>query len=135
MRHPFELLMMKRLVRARICPKCEARPPGSERFNSTVPRPCEPACPLFVHLAQLGGLAAQTALSDEPAPGRHERAIKEVICSACQLSPTSGEYCSEYMTRTCPLSIYGGEVIAALEDLVLRRHDIDRPPLPPGKEA
>jgi len=49
-------------------------------------------------------------------------ALRGHVCSGCHLSETSGEFCSEYFARTCPLSRYSLQVIEVLER-VLRDHE------------
>ena len=123
MRHPLTLDMLHRLIRATICPKCDARPKGSDSWGASAPRACEPACPLFIHLPGLTRIASFGAERGAPPPAGYEDAIRETVCSACHLNPSAGEYCHAFLARTCPVSVFGAEVIAALTELMARRHE------------
>jgi hypothetical protein len=102
-----------RLVREVACTQCYQRPPGSEALGPDVRRSCEPACPLFFHLPTLLNMAGQVG----EAPGACETEVRQTVCGGCQLRPTAGEYCADYAARTCPVSRYSGEVIAAIQRL------------------
>ena len=41
--------------------------------------------------------------------------MKDLICARCTLAPSSGEYCAEYMARTCPLSRYARDVLELID--------------------
>ena len=120
--HPMQnvppLELMKRAVRARVCPQCSQRPPGSESLGPHVPRSCEPECTIFVHLPAIRDIAAQT---NRPSLGPYEHAVRELICQTCEASPTAGDFCDGRSTRSCPLSRYLGDVIETLE-AVNQRH-------------
>lgn len=113
MQHPPPLQTAQRLTRALICTKCPRRPAGGESLGPQDPRHCEPTCALFVYLPRLQEIAGQ----NDPVPGDYERSFRDLACRGCRLSPTAGDYCTEYLTRACPLSLYAGEVIGALEGL------------------
>ena len=76
-------------------------------------RTCEGGCPLFFHLPTLVRLARE--VGDEP--GACENAVARHVCDGCQLRPTHGDFCADYLARTCPVSRYSGEVIDALQRL------------------
>src|SRR5947209_5491211 len=101
-----ELELSKRAVRAKICPGCY-QCPGSERaLNQLTPRSCEAACMIFINLPamHLAVTNRLTVLSDA------DKAVEQVICETCHARPTSGEFCAEFASRTCPLSRYGRDV-------------------------
>ena len=102
-----------RLVREVACTRCSDRPPGSESLGPEVARACEGACPLFFHLPTLVRLAPE--VGDEP--GAFEAAVTSRVCGGCQLRPTRGDFCADYLARTCPVSRYSGDVLAALRRL------------------
>ena len=122
MQHLQLLDVAARAARERICTQCYQRPPGSESLHPEVPRACEPKCPVFVHLPKL------LKMSHEPA-AEPEQIVRGAICQRCALSPSAGEYCSEYLARTCPLSRYSAELIAVLA------HVREFPPAPPAPPA
>jgi hypothetical protein len=104
----------RRAFREAICPICAQRPHGSEALPPTVARSCEPNCPLFLHLAKL------KVVAEEPAahwPPDYETAIRGEICNTCLLRETSGDFCAERLTCTCPLTRFAGQAIAILEGL------------------
>ena len=102
-----------RLVREVACMRCSDRPPGSEALGPEVARPCEVGCPLFFHLPTLLRLARE--IGDEP--GACEAAVANQVCAGCRLRPTHGDFCADFLARTCPLSRYSGDVIGALQRL------------------
>jgi hypothetical protein len=102
-----------RLVRQVACTQCYQRPPGSAALGPEVARACEGSCPLFFHLPALVRLAG--AVGGEP--GACEAAVKGSICGGCHLTPSAGDFCADYSTRTCPLSRYSGDVLHALRRL------------------
>ena len=111
MQHLPLIQVAHRLAREVACVECYQRPHGSEALGPEVARTCEGSCPLFAHLPALAALAA--TVGDRP--GDCERRVKESVCTACRLSPTAGEFCTDYATRTCPLSRYSTHVLAALQ--------------------
>jgi hypothetical protein len=124
MQHPTATQTAQRLTRALICTKCPRRPAGSESLGPLDPRSCEPTCALFVYLPQLQQIAGQ----NDPVPGDYERSLKDTVCGKCRLSPTAGDYCADYLARSCPLSTYAGEVIGALEGLRAHAGQIEAAP-------
>jgi hypothetical protein len=46
-----------------------------------------------------------------------EPALRNNVCNHCTLSRTAGDYCSELLARTCPLSRYALDVVQLLERL------------------
>ena len=115
-----------RLVREIACVHCYQRPPGSEAFDPSVPRPCETKCSLFYHLPTLVEIARRV----DDTPGSCERALKARVCSKCKLSPTAGSFCAEYANRTCALSRYAADVVAALQRVL-----VHGPPQPTAPAA
>jgi hypothetical protein len=108
MQHLTLTQVMKRAVRATVCSQCYQRPIGSETLSPEEPRACEPTCTIFNNLARLKAIADR----DDLPPW--ENLIKDRICQKCEDSPSAGDYCAEGMTRTCPLSRYGGMVLEVL---------------------
>jgi hypothetical protein len=109
--------VLKRAIRAKICTACYQRPAGSESLSSEVPRDCEPLCPIFLNVPRLINVASVCA----DAPVSYESSLKELVCARCTLAPSSGEYCSEYNARTCPLSRYARDVLGLIQQIGLRR--------------
>ena len=105
-----------RLTREVACVQCCQRPPGSESLGPEVARACEAGCPLFANLPRLMSLALEVA--DQP--GDWEGAVRNSVCGACHLKPTAGDFCADFAARTCPLSRYSGQVLAALQVVVDR---------------
>ena len=105
--------VLKRAIRAKVCTACYQRPAGSEALPADVPRACEPLCPIFQNVPRLFDVAAACA-----GGARYEDAVKQLACAQCSLSPSSGEYCSEYGARTCPLSRYARDVLQLIEQVV-----------------
>lgn len=103
--------VLRRAVRARVCPTCYQRPKGSDFDPPHVARTCEPLCPIFLNLPRLVEVAAVCA----SAPVSFEQSVKDLICARCTLAPSSGEYCAEYMARTCPLSRYARDVLELVD--------------------
>jgi hypothetical protein len=104
-----------RLVREVACVQCSDRPPGSELLGPEVARPCEGRCPLFFHLPTLVRLARQVG----DTPGACEAAVANHVCAGCKLRPTHGDFCADFLARTCPVSRYSSDVLAALHRLDL----------------
>jgi hypothetical protein len=61
------------------------------------------------------------AATAEDRPGEWERDVKDVVCATCRLRPSAGEFCPDYAARTCPLSRYSGDVLAALQHVLATR--------------
>ena len=100
-----------RLAREVACTQCYKRPAGSEALGPEVARSCEPSCPLFQYLPSL--VAVASTVGDRP--GDFETGVREQVCTGCRLRPSSGEFCADYGARTCPVSRYSGDVLAALQ--------------------
>jgi hypothetical protein len=111
MQHHSTQDVLRRAIRASVCPTCYQRPAGSETDPPHVVRACEPLCPIFLNLPRLAEVAAVCAA----APVSFEQQVKELVCARCTLSPSSGEYCSDYVARTCPLSRYARDVLQLIE--------------------
>ena len=121
--HATELDVARWAIRAGICTQCYQRPRDMGQLTPVQKRPCEGTCTIFAFLDQL----AQMAAGVTSRPGEFEHAMRERICSRCNLSDTAGDYCAEMEARTCPLSRYTPRVLEILEDLQ-RRHLIDWKP-------
>jgi hypothetical protein len=122
MQHLNPAQLSQHAVRAAVCTHCIYRPPHSEKLSSSVARSCERDCAIFLNLNVLRGIAA----ADQRTPmADYEREITQRVCRRCDLSSTAGEYCVERLTCTCPLAMYSGEVLAALESLYPQRCGCD----------
>ena len=111
MQHPQLLDITSRAIRAKVCTQCYQRPPGSEKWEPTHTRPCEGQCPIFGNLPKLLGAVMSV---HEPRLDAYEAEVRKHICQRCTLSPSAGEYCAEFATRTCPLSRYLGDIVEVL---------------------
>jgi hypothetical protein len=107
--------VLRRELRARICPNCVRRPVGSASLGPDVARACEDVCTIFNNLERLKSIAERFA--GDPLAG-YERAIEDGICQTCTAVPTAGDYCADRFARTCPLSIYAADVLAVIESLL-----------------
>lgn len=114
MQHKPTLELARRAARSQICPICYQRPAGSETLGPGVSRPCEPDCTIFLSLERL-----LAAMNSGPLPPAPDDVMRQVVCPTCQASASAGDYCSEGMTRTCPLSRHSGQVLQLLESLAL----------------
>jgi hypothetical protein len=110
--------VLKRAIRAKVCTTCSQRPDGSESLPPDVPRSCEPLCAIFTNVPRLIKIATLCA----DAPVSYERALKELVCARCTLAPSSGEYCSDFNARTCPLSRYARDVLQLIDQVGVRRN-------------
>lgn len=110
--------VIRRALRARICPTCPHRPEGSESLGPLVARSCEGTCTIFVNLEALKKIARDCR--GDPLAS-FERIIQEGICQHCVASPSAGDYCIERFNRTCPLSVYAGQVLSIIESLLPRQ--------------
>ena len=113
MRHLPIMDVARRLVREAACMQCSDRPAGREALGPEMARSCEGSCPLFFHLPALLRLARQ--VGDEP--GACDAAVADHICALCRLRATLGDFCADFAARTCPLSRYSRDVVAALQRL------------------
>ena len=117
MQHVSSLELMKRAVRCQICTHCQHRPKGSEALGPMQARACEPKCAIFLNLPILEEIA-----SKHPSiPGAYERAIESAICEHCHIGASSGEFCADRLSCTCPLATYGKQVIELVEGLLAIR--------------
>ena len=115
MQHLPQIELARRALRGTICPTCYQRPPHSESLPPTVARSCEPQCPVFKYIDRLLVIAEASAAGS----ARHyERAIRDDICNKCCTAPTAGDFCSEGLHSTCPLSRFAGQAVAVLQALV-----------------
>ena len=118
MRHHETEDVLKRAIRGRVCSRCYQRPKGSELDPPHAARNCEPLCPIFLNLSRLVEVAAVCA----SAPAAFEQTVKDLICARCTLAPSSGEYCAEYVVRTCPLSRYTRDVLEMIDAVQAARN-------------
>lgn len=122
MQHLIQDDLARRAVRSQICPVCSQRPAGSETLSPTQSRECETTCAIFHGLPTLQTMVA----SRDPRLDSVEQALRNTVCNHCTLSPSAGDYCSESLARTCPLSRYALHVVAVLQRLPLARPTIPR---------
>ena len=113
MKHLAMLEMTQRAVRSRICTQCYQRPHESEKLDAAIPRACEPQCTIFMNLPRIA--AAVFARATDNRSG--DDVMRFLVCSECAACPSAGDYCSERLARTCPLSRYNGELLTILEQL------------------
>lgn len=107
------LTIAQRAIRARVCPACHWKQPADGAWPDTSRgRPCERGCTVFINLPMLMRIAHNV---DSPEMGAYEAAINELVCQSCQSSPTSGDFCADGATRSCPLSRYAGDIVDVLE--------------------
>jgi hypothetical protein len=66
---------------------------------------------------ELVGIAA-TARNQRPLSA--DQLITDHICDHCTVSPTAGDYCTRRLTCSCPLALYGLNVIDAIEPLLIQ---------------
>lgn len=98
---------IKHELRRRVCPRCHLRPRHSESLGPEVVRPCELACPVFVHLPAL----RRTAVLRDPMVSSRADAIGHKIDQLC--GPQKGA-----AAGASPLNKYRDEVIGAVLELV-----------------
>jgi hypothetical protein len=117
MNHPQinEMELVRRAVRAKICTRCYQCPRDQMALTPEVARSCEPECTLFHNLPALHAAVAKDLMVLADA----DRAVETLVCERCKARPTSGEFCAEFSSRTCPLSRYGRDVI----DVLVRMRD------------
>ncbi len=118
MQHLPTLEVMKRGLRAEVCPQCSQREPAGGDWPFDEPRPCEPGCTIFLNLPRLR-LIVHRIHSESLAP--YEDAMRELICQSCQSHHTAGDFCAPRATRQCPLSRYASLVVDALEKVETSR--------------
>jgi len=75
MRREPTLSHVQRLVRARVCPRCPYRTPGTDLQGTDTPRVCESHCELFVHLPVLREAARQL----DPMVGHRPRVLARLV--------------------------------------------------------
>ncbi|HEY8668523.1 MAG TPA: hypothetical protein VIL86_17890 [Tepidisphaeraceae bacterium] len=114
MRNLPKIELMKRAVRASICPQCYQRPPGTECQDPACKRVCEARCTIFKYLPRLTRIARNAG----DAPGAVQSAVREGICANCTLAPDGRDFCANELTRTCPLSRYAANVVDLLDHVL-----------------
>ena len=111
MQHKPPLEVAKLAIRAKVCPKCYDRPAGSESLGPEVARTCEPQCTIFLSLSKLlSAVEERSKLSTE-------QVVHNVVCQTCTSSISAGDYCADYLTRSCPLSRYAADVLTVLDKI------------------
>jgi hypothetical protein len=111
--HSLESQQQQRL-RARICPRCQWRPKGSESLGPDVPRPCQGQCPIFLSLPAL----VQIARNLDPMLTSYGATMHDKICRFCAGHPIWPGVCVKRAGHACPLCHYRKEVVETLRDLV-----------------
>jgi hypothetical protein len=107
--------VIRRALRAQVCPTCRLRPEGSESLGPLAARLCEGTCTIFETIDELTAIAERFA--GDPLAS-YERAINDGICQHCTAAPTAGDYCSERFHRTCPLTLEAANVLTIIEALL-----------------
>jgi len=110
--HSTQLDVLKRALRATICPVCHEREPEVWDDSADVARPCEPACPVFLNIAVLNSIVREASSTSLGRQG--PTVVSEICCQRCQ-RPGAGESCHAYYNLTCPLSRHAGRPVAILE--------------------
>jgi hypothetical protein len=103
-------------VRRRVCVHCYRRPWHSESLGPEVIRPCEPTCPVFVHLPML----RKTAMTLDPMLSCRQAAVRHRIDYICNASTQQTEDRQAVPQRedNSPLRRYRNEIVKAVLDLV-----------------
>jgi len=112
MRHLSPLAKAQHAIRQQVCSHCRFGPQGADRDDSHQWRLCEKHCPIFLNLPALRHVAGQIHVMDL---GTYEHAVRDEVCQHCTLSDSAGDYCSAWMERQCPLSVYLNDVVSVLE--------------------
>jgi hypothetical protein len=110
--------VLRRALRAGVCPSCPFRPVGSESLGQ-VARSCEGTCTIFGNINTLVLVAMRSA--EDPAASI-EKLVRDIVCQHCDAVPSAGDYCSDRLSRTCPLSVQAAAVVATLEECVAGKH-------------
>lgn len=111
MQHLPTMEIAKRILRANICPTCWQRPARSEFLPPSMPRSCEPNCPIFENVEELIQIAAEEG---DQRLGNYENLIRDRICNHTCTRETAGDYCSYRLNQSCPLARCMGRVTAEL---------------------
>jgi hypothetical protein len=99
--------VLRREMRRRICSHCNHRPRHSESFGAEVVRPCEVACPRFIHLPTL----RKVAILADPMIHPRRDAVRQWIEQTCDDDRASA-------AAAGPLARYREDVIRAVIDTV-----------------
>lgn len=104
--------VLKRALRAKICPVCEENRCEGRGDSAPVARPCELECPVFLNIEVLSNIARDAAgwSLTRQAP----KVVSEICCQRCQ-RPAAGEACHDFFNLTCPLCRHSGRPVAILE--------------------
>lgn len=101
-------------IRASICSTCYRRPERTEHVNCEHPLVCEKACSIFLNQHRLSLIAYHI----EPKNDDYENGISELICSQCKLRIDHSRPCENRKSGSCPLSIYGIDVLKLIDKIV-----------------
>jgi hypothetical protein len=72
-------------------------------------------------MLSIGTLLDAAGDTDTSEPGSCEHVIRERVCTSCRQALGSGDYCAEFLARTCPLSRNAERLLTALEKLIAAR--------------
>ena len=108
MRNVPSLALVEREVRRAICTRCPRRPPGSEQWGLTEPRPCEHGCALFQNLPRLSRVAATV----DPMVGRRRRVLKHYLGRLAETESAAGP---DALRGDNPLRRRGRRLISILD--------------------
>jgi hypothetical protein len=50
-----------------------------------------------------------------------ERLVRDEVCQHCDAVPSAGDFCSDRLARTCPLSVQLADIVAVLESLLSKK--------------
>jgi hypothetical protein len=107
---------LKRLLRLRICRKCQWRPSGSAADGPDTPRTCEARCPVFAQLELLLAIAKYL----DPMVGSTEGAVNRVIARLPETEARLGKLRTARMEQDNPFNRYHAEIIKLMREQVLR---------------
>jgi hypothetical protein len=69
-------------------------------------------------MLNLPALVELASEDDTAQPGSAEHQVRERVCGSCHKSLDAGDYCAEFLARTCPLSRSAEKLMTALEKLI-----------------
>ena len=101
-------------IRASICPICYKRPKDVPPDKVDEALVCEPNCQIFLHQHRLSLIAYHISPNEED----YEKEISKLICSQCLLNPNHSKTCVNRESGSCPLSVYGVDVLKLIDKIV-----------------
>lgn len=101
-------------IRASICSTCYKRPKGIPLGNVDEVLVCERTCSIFLHQHRLSLIAYHIDPNEED----YEKEISKLICSQCLLNPNHSKTCVNRESGSCPLSVYGVDVLKLIDKIV-----------------